>query len=134
CGGLSNAGWGCGDAWVFSWYGFGLSGRGGRRGGGPPPVRLSKSFHVASRRNLGSRSDRQYDSVRMIRRLGVSVLIVAVLAPVLSGDAASPALVPRGVTVAGVPVGGMSNEQAQLALRPAFAQAVQLVFTHRSRW
>ena len=68
----------------------------------------------------------------MIRRLGVSVLIVAVLAPVLSGDAASPALVPRGVTVAGVPVGGMSNEQAQAALKPAFARPVQLVFTNRS--
>ncbi len=68
----------------------------------------------------------------MIRRLGVSVLIVAVLAPVLTGDAASPALVPRGVTVAGVPVGGMSNEQAQAALRPAFAKPVQLVFTNRS--
>ena len=68
----------------------------------------------------------------MIRRLGVAVLIVAVLAPVLSGDAASPALVPRGVTVAGVPVGGMSTEQAQAALRPAFARPVQLVFTERS--
>jgi lipoprotein-anchoring transpeptidase ErfK/SrfK len=68
----------------------------------------------------------------MIRRLGVSILIVAFLAPVLSGDAASPALVPRGVTVAGVPVGGMSNEQAQAALKPAFARPVQLVFTNRS--
>jgi lipoprotein-anchoring transpeptidase ErfK/SrfK len=68
----------------------------------------------------------------MIRRLGVSVLIVAVLAPVLTGDAASPALVPGGVTIAGVPVGGMSNEQAQAALRPAFARPVQLVFTNHS--
>ncbi len=67
----------------------------------------------------------------MIRRLGVSVLIIAALAPVLSGDAAPPALVPQGVTVAGVPVGGMSNEQAQAALRPAFAKPVQLVFTGR---
>ena len=67
----------------------------------------------------------------MIRRLGVSVLIIAALAPVLSGDAAPPALVPPGVTVAGVPVGGMSNEQAQAALRPAFAKPVQLVFTGR---
>jgi lipoprotein-anchoring transpeptidase ErfK/SrfK len=68
----------------------------------------------------------------MIRRLGVSVLIVAFLVPVLSGDAASPALVPRGVTIAGVPVGGMSNEQAQAALKPAFARPVRLVFTNRS--
>jgi lipoprotein-anchoring transpeptidase ErfK/SrfK len=68
----------------------------------------------------------------VIRRLGVSVLVIAALAPVLSGDASPPALVPSGVTVAGVPVGGMSNEQAQAALRPAFARPVQLVFTTRS--
>jgi lipoprotein-anchoring transpeptidase ErfK/SrfK len=36
------------------------------------------------------------------------------------------------VTVAGLPVGGMSNQQAQAALRPAFAKPVQLVFTTRS--
>jgi lipoprotein-anchoring transpeptidase ErfK/SrfK len=58
--------------------------------------------------------------------------VIAVLAPVLSGDAAPPALIPQGVTVAGVPVGGMSNEQAQAALRPAFARPIQLVFTDRS--
>jgi lipoprotein-anchoring transpeptidase ErfK/SrfK len=70
--------------------------------------------------------------VHVFRRLGVSVLVIAVLAPVLGGDAAPPALVPAGVTVAGVPVGGMSNQQAQAALRPAFAKPVQLVFTTRS--
>jgi lipoprotein-anchoring transpeptidase ErfK/SrfK len=68
----------------------------------------------------------------VIRRLGVSVLVIAVLAPVLSGDAARPALVASGVTVAGVPVGGMSNEQAQAALRPAFARPVRLVYGPRS--
>jgi lipoprotein-anchoring transpeptidase ErfK/SrfK len=68
----------------------------------------------------------------VIRRLGVLVFVIAVLAPALSGDAAPPALVPEGVTVAGVPVGGMSNEQAQAALRPAFARPVQLVFTTRT--
>jgi lipoprotein-anchoring transpeptidase ErfK/SrfK len=68
----------------------------------------------------------------VIRRLGVFVLVIAALAPVLSGDAARPALVPKDVTVAGVPVGGMSNEQAQAALRPAFARPVQLVFTTRA--
>jgi lipoprotein-anchoring transpeptidase ErfK/SrfK len=70
--------------------------------------------------------------VHVFRRLGVSILVIAVLAPVLGGDAAPPALVPEGVTVAGVPVGGMSNQQAQAALRPAFAKPVQLVFTTRS--
>ena len=69
----------------------------------------------------------------MIRRLGVSILVIAALAPVLSGDAAPPALIPQGVTLAGIPVGGMSNEQAQAALRPAFAKPVRLVFTDR-RW
>ena len=68
----------------------------------------------------------------MIRRLGISVLVIAVLAPVLSGDAAPPALIARGVTLAGVSVGGMSNEQAQAALRPAFARPVRLVYGDRS--
>src|SRR6266550_121396 len=69
----------------------------------------------------------------MIRRLGISVLVIAALAPVLSGDAAPPVLIARGVTLAGIPVGGMSNEQAQAALRPAFARPVRLVYGDR-RW
>jgi lipoprotein-anchoring transpeptidase ErfK/SrfK len=69
----------------------------------------------------------------VIRRLGISVLVIAALAPVLSGDAAPPVLIPQGVTLAGVPVGGMSNEQAQAALRPAFATPVRLVYGDR-RW
>ena len=52
----------------------------------------------------------------MIRRLALTVLVVAALAPVLRGDAAPPVVIPSGVTMAGVPVGGMSNEQAQAAL------------------
>jgi len=68
----------------------------------------------------------------VIRRLALSVFVIAVLAPVLSGDASSPALIARGVTLAGVPVGGMSNEQAQAALRPAFARPVRLVYGNRS--
>jgi lipoprotein-anchoring transpeptidase ErfK/SrfK len=69
----------------------------------------------------------------VIRRLLISVLVIAALAPVLSGDAAPPALIAQGVTLAGVPVGGMSNEQAQAALGPAFAQPVRLVYGDR-RW
>jgi lipoprotein-anchoring transpeptidase ErfK/SrfK len=42
-------------------------------------------------------------------------------------------LVQPGVTLAGVPVGGMSNEQAQAALRPAFAKPVRLLYGDR-RW
>jgi lipoprotein-anchoring transpeptidase ErfK/SrfK len=68
----------------------------------------------------------------VIRRLGLSVLVIAALAPVLSGDAAPPALIAPGVVVAGVPVGGMSNEQAQAALGPAFAKPVRLVYGDRS--
>jgi lipoprotein-anchoring transpeptidase ErfK/SrfK len=64
----------------------------------------------------------------VIRRLALSVLVVAVLAPVLSGDAARPNLIAEGVSLAGVPVAGMSSEQAQAALRPAFARPVQLVY------
>ena len=68
----------------------------------------------------------------MLRRLAFLVLLIAVLAPVLSGDAAEPALIAEGVTLAGVPVGGMSNEEAQAALRPAFAAPVRLVYETRA--
>jgi lipoprotein-anchoring transpeptidase ErfK/SrfK len=64
----------------------------------------------------------------VIRRLAISVLVVAALAPVLRGDAAPPVLIARGVTLAGVPVAGMSNEQAQAALGPAFARSVRLLY------
>ena len=69
----------------------------------------------------------------MIRRLAISVLVVAALAPALSGDAAPPVLIPGGVTLGGVPVGGMSNEQAGAAVGPAFARPVRLVYGDR-RW
>jgi lipoprotein-anchoring transpeptidase ErfK/SrfK len=68
----------------------------------------------------------------VLGRLTILVLVIAVLAPVLTGDAAPPVLIPRGVTLAGVPVGGMSNEQAQAALRPAFAKPVRLVYGDRA--
>jgi lipoprotein-anchoring transpeptidase ErfK/SrfK len=68
----------------------------------------------------------------VIRRLALSVLVVAFLAPALRGDAAPPALVAPGVTLVGVPIGGMSNEQAQAALGPAFARPVRLVYGDRA--
>ena len=68
----------------------------------------------------------------MVRRLALTVLVVAALAPALRGDAAPPVLIQPGVTLAGVSVGGMSNEQAQAALRPAFAKPVRLVYADRS--
>jgi hypothetical protein len=69
----------------------------------------------------------------VIRRLALTVLVVAALAPTLRGDAAPPALIQPDVTLAGVAVGGMSNEQAQAALRPAFAKPVWLAYGDR-RW
>ena len=69
----------------------------------------------------------------MIRRLGITVLVVAALAPVLRGDAAPPVLVPEGVTLAGIPVGGMSYQQAEAAVAPAFARSAHVVFGDR-RW
>ena len=68
----------------------------------------------------------------MFRRLALTVLVVAALAPALRGDAAAPVLVQPGVTIAGVPVGGMTNEQAQAALRPAFARPIRLVYGDQS--
>jgi lipoprotein-anchoring transpeptidase ErfK/SrfK len=72
----------------------------------------------------------------VLRRLALTVLVVAALAPVLRGDAAPPVLIQPGVTLAGVPVGGMSNEQAQAAMRPAFAAPIKLVYgeTHWRLW
>src|SRR5436305_11879461 len=60
------------------------------------------------------------------------VVVVAVTAPVLGGGAAPPVLVPYGVTLAGIPVGGMSFEQAQAAVRPAFARPLRIVFGDRT--
>jgi lipoprotein-anchoring transpeptidase ErfK/SrfK len=56
------------------------------------------------------------------------VLVIAALTPALRGDAAPPALIAQGVTIAGVPVGGMSNEQAQAAVRPVFARAKRISY------
>jgi hypothetical protein len=72
----------------------------------------------------------------VLRRLALTVLVVAALAPVLRGDAAPPVLVQPDVTLAGIPVGGMSNEQAQAAMRPAFAAPIKLVYgkTHWRLW
>ena len=67
----------------------------------------------------------------MFRRLLLSVVVVAVTAPVLGGGAAAPVLVPRGVTLAGVPVGGMSFEQARAAVAPAFRKPLRIAFDGR---
>ena len=69
----------------------------------------------------------------MFRRLLLSIVVVASLAPVLTGDAAPPVLVPEGVTLAGIPVGGMAYEQAQAAVQPAFARPVRAFYGDR-RW
>src|SRR5262249_34134588 len=63
----------------------------------------------------------------MIRRLLLMIVVVACTARVLGGGAAPPVLVAQGVTIAGVPVGGMSYEQAQAAVTPAFNRPVRLV-------
>ena len=69
----------------------------------------------------------------MIRRLILVVLAVGLLTPVLGGAAALPDLIANGVTLAGVPVGGMSYEEAQAAVAPAFARPVHLVYGP-TRW
>ena len=69
----------------------------------------------------------------MIRRLLLLVAFFAVTAPVLAGAAAAPDLIAHGVRLAGIPVGGMSYDEAQARLTPAFARPVRLVF-HGTRW
>ena len=67
----------------------------------------------------------------MIRRLLFVIVVVAVTAPVLGGGAAPPVLVADGVTLAGIPVGGMSYEQAQAAVAPAFAKPLRLTLADK---
>ena len=69
----------------------------------------------------------------MLSRLLLSVVVVACVAPVLSGDAAPPVLAAEGVTLAGIPIGGMSYEQAEAAVQPAFARPIRVVYGDR-RW
>jgi lipoprotein-anchoring transpeptidase ErfK/SrfK len=64
----------------------------------------------------------------VLKRLLLMIAVVAVTAPVLGGGAAPPTLVPKGVTLAGIPVGGMSVEQAEAAVAPAYARPLRLVF------
>jgi lipoprotein-anchoring transpeptidase ErfK/SrfK len=68
----------------------------------------------------------------VLRRLLLAIVVVACVAPVLSGDAAPPVLAANGVTLAGIPVGGMSYEQAEAAVRPAFSRPIRVVYTDRS--
>jgi lipoprotein-anchoring transpeptidase ErfK/SrfK len=68
----------------------------------------------------------------VLRRLFLVIIVVAVTAPVLGGGAAPPVLVPKGVTLAGVPIGGMSVEQAEAAVAPEFARPLRLVFGDRT--
>jgi len=68
----------------------------------------------------------------VLSRLLLAVVVVACLAPVLSGDAAPPVLAANGVTLAGIPVGGMSYDQTEAAVRPAFSRPIRVVYTDRS--
>jgi lipoprotein-anchoring transpeptidase ErfK/SrfK len=68
----------------------------------------------------------------VLSRLLLAIAVVACVAPVLSGDAAPPVLAANGVTLAGIPVGGMSYEQAEAAVRPAFSRPIRVVYTDRS--
>ena len=83
--------------------------------------------------DFGGARARKYDSSAVVSRLVLSIAVVACVAPVLSGDAAPPVLVPDGVTLAGIPVGGMSYEQAEAAVQPAFARPIRVVYGDR-RW
>jgi lipoprotein-anchoring transpeptidase ErfK/SrfK len=69
----------------------------------------------------------------VIRRTCLLVLLFGAVTPALGGAAAQPDLIAGGVTLAGVPVGGMSYEEAQAALAPAFARPVRLAFGGK-RW
>jgi lipoprotein-anchoring transpeptidase ErfK/SrfK len=65
---------------------------------------------------------------RLLPRILLLALLLGGIAPVLTGDAAPPVLIPRAVTLAGVPLGGMAVEQAQAAMRPVFAKPLRVVY------
>ena len=68
----------------------------------------------------------------MPRLFALTLLAAAlVAAPAHAQDA--PPVVPEGVTIAGVAVGGMTAEQATIAVRTAFGQPMKFVFKRR-RW
>jgi lipoprotein-anchoring transpeptidase ErfK/SrfK len=64
----------------------------------------------------------------LLSRLLIAIVVVAVVAPVLSGDAAPPVLAAEGVTLAGIPIGGMSYDQATAAVSPAFSRPIRVVY------
>ena len=66
-----------------------------------------------------------------MRRLLVLVVFFGATAPVLGGGAAPPHLIASGVTIAGIPVGGMSSEQAEAVVAPAFARPARIVYGSR---
>src|SRR4029450_10323521 len=88
---------------------------------------------VTRRGDFGAARGHKYHSQAVLSRLLLSVVAVACVAPVLSGDAAPPVLVPEGVRLAGSPVGGMAYEQAAAAVQPSFARPIRVVFGDR-RW
>jgi lipoprotein-anchoring transpeptidase ErfK/SrfK len=67
----------------------------------------------------------------LVRRLLLLIVVVGATMPALGGAAAPPDLIAAGVTVAGIPVGGMSSEEAQAAVAPSFARPVRLVYGTR---
>jgi lipoprotein-anchoring transpeptidase ErfK/SrfK len=69
--------------------------------------------------------------LRLLPRILLLALLLAGVAPVLTGDAAPPVLIAKGVTLADVPVGGMTVEQARAAMRPVFAKRLRLVYRGR---
>ena len=71
-----------------------------------------------------------------LRRLLPAVLAAAVLAPAANAQQTTPPpprTIAQGVTIAAVPVGGMTAEQATAAVQAAFNQPMKFAFSTR-RW
>jgi hypothetical protein len=74
---------------------------------------------------------RRYDSPP-VRRIALTVALLALaVAPPALAETDPPPTIPSGVTIAGVPVGGLTEEDARAAVQAAFDQP--LAFRHKTR-
>jgi lipoprotein-anchoring transpeptidase ErfK/SrfK len=64
----------------------------------------------------------------------IALFAAAGLAAAAAPASAPTRAVPRGVTVAGIPVGGLSAEPARTRIEAAFARSIRVTYKHRNIW
>jgi lipoprotein-anchoring transpeptidase ErfK/SrfK len=64
----------------------------------------------------------------------IALFAAAGLAAAAAPASAPTRAVPRGVTVAGIPVGGLSAEPARARIETTFARSIRVTYKHRNIW